>query len=291
MNNRINYGAVISFGYSTFFQHIRRLLPFLLMVLVISIVVGLATIGLGVWLFDSGVVSELLSAVGTIILQIISVLVTGLVSGGMVRIIRGADPATALPQSGALLSADANVKAVAIRIGVIIGALSSIGTLVMSLGGALFVALGGLVSVAAIVPIVYLSVRWYMAPVAAVAEGESADQAIARSESLATGRFWNIVLMLILIGICAMVPAFIAGSIVGSILGILLGLLTSNAVVGVISGGVGIFAMVTALGYPLAGAMVARAYLDLSGDGGSEASSTPQMQAPTYSSMDSEPQG
>lgn len=288
MDTKINIGDAVGWGYSTFAAYIGRLLPFVLIVSLVSGTIQLGGLWIGGIVLDGGFIGAIIKAASSILAQMLALLVTGHVAGAFVRIIRG-EGDQVLPSIASLTSSSGSIRAVVIKIGIIIGGLSAVGGIVANIGGTAMVVLGGIIELLSIIPIIMLAVRWNFAPIVAVAEGADVDRSFARSEEMATGRFWNIVLLGLAIGICAGTPTVIVGAIAGTIIGIFLGLISHSALVGAIAVSTGIWAFVVGVGVPLGGAMLARAYADL--NPGSDSGTDAQAPTPTatrYASMDAE---
>lgn len=116
-------------------------------------------------------------------------------------------PATALP---AVLAAAGSLMP---KLGVLVG-LTVVGTLVSIVSNAL----GGLVSIVALVAIIYLGTRWIYAPIIAGVEQLRGDAAFTRSEQTVTGSFWPTILVFIVAGIAVGIPVAIVAAIVSTIL-------------------------------------------------------------------------
>lgn len=285
MQQDIDYGKALSLGYSTFFEIIGKIVPIALVAGVVSLAIQLIG-GFIYYEISANIIGALIQAVAGIATTIVSMIVAGAIGGGIVKMIRGEQADAVLPGIEALTQPKANLLGVALKLGVVFGSLQAAGQVVTQLTN---VTLGGLVSLASFIAIIYFGVRWYFAPIAAIAEGVDRDAAITRSETMAEGRFWNIVLLLIVVGVCAGIPVAIVAFVLGAVVGSVLGVLSSSIWVGTVAALAGIWAVIAAVGSPLIGAMLASAYCDLNPvDGQPSDQQAPTTQPPTYSPMDAE---
>lgn len=259
MLNRLDYGNVVTQGFSLFRSRFAALFPFCL---VFGGVFAGAQLVLAVvrYQFDNGsFLYGLLSFVISVVLSIALLYVTSLVAGGLVRSLRGESAETALPTRDQVMTPYINVRDTAIRVGGILGVIGGISSLIAPISTALAVIVG----LAALVFSVYLGVRWTFSGTISRAEDTDVTTSISRSESIAHDRFWSIFLLAIVIGICAGLPTAIVGIIAAIIVGAIVGIALSSGMAAAIGGAVGAMFIYAVIGFPLAASMMAIAYRQL----------------------------
>jgi hypothetical protein len=142
--------------------------------------------------------------------------------------------------------------------GVIIGACSAAVFAAGAVVGLISTALSGLVMLAGGVALIYLSVRWIFAPMAAELESLSGMDAYLRSAENVSGRFWPTLALVIVAGIVCAIPA-------GIIAAILMAVVPGSGIDYLVGATVAY-----ALALPFIASVICAAWLDLTGRAGSE---------------------
>lgn len=262
MLKRLDYGAVITDGFDLFRSRFSALFPFCLMFGVFFAIVQTVLTLLRYWMRDTAIVYGVLSFAISVVLSIALVYVTALVGGGLIRSLRGESDESALPTREQLGTPLPNVRDTAIRVGGILGALGAVTVLLRPISETLAVFAG----LAALIFSVYFGIRWMFAGVIARVDDTNVDDAVARSEQIATGRFWHLLLLSIIVGLAAGIPTVIIMFGMVLIFGVVFGIALSNAVAGVIAGSFGGMLVYAVIGFPWVAAMLATAYQQLTGN-------------------------